>query len=117
MVLAGSNSRHNCIAYFGRSNKNNMPPKTLKPNDASDLHVAMPSNHGVINTSPDTHDDPFSYPNVTTMAIAKLKSEPNRLQVCIVGNPIKTTLLVCLDYGRCINGGGDFGFGLVGHVL
>ena len=72
-----------------------MPPKKPKPNDASDLpsnHVAMPSNYGNINTSTDTHDDPFSYPNVTTMAIAKLKSELNRLQVCIVGNPIKTTL-------------------------
>jgi len=25
--------------------------------------------------------------------------------------------LVCLDYGRGINGGGDFGFCSVGHVL
>ena len=27
------------------------------------------------------------------------------------------TVLVCLDYGRGVNGGGDFGFGSVGHVL
>jgi hypothetical protein len=27
------------------------------------------------------------------------------------------TVLVCLDYGRGILGGGDFGFGSVGHVM
>jgi hypothetical protein len=27
------------------------------------------------------------------------------------------TILVCLDYGRGILGGGDFGFGSVGHVI
>ena len=27
------------------------------------------------------------------------------------------TVLVCLDYGRGIIGGGDFGFGSVGHIL
>jgi hypothetical protein len=52
----------------------------------------MPSNDGVINTSTDTHNDSFSYPNVMLMAIAKLKSELNPLQVCIVGNPGKTIL-------------------------
>jgi hypothetical protein len=52
----------------------------------------MPSNNGVINTSTDTHNDPFSYLNVMTLDRAKLKSELNRLQVCIVGNPVKTTL-------------------------
>ena len=57
------------------SRDNNMPPKTRTPNDAIDYlsnHVAMPSNDGVINTSTDTHNDSFSYPNVMLMAIAKL---------------------------------------------
>ena len=31
--------------------------------------------------------------------------------------PVWFTVLVCLDYGRGVNGGGDFGFGSVGHVL
>ena len=38
-----------------------MPPKKLKPNDASDLpcdHAGMPSNHGVLNTSTVTHATP-----------------------------------------------------------
>ncbi len=44
-----------------------MPPKKTKPNDASDLscnHAGMPSNHGVLNTTTVTHDDPSSYPDV-----------------------------------------------------
>ena len=72
-----------------------MPPKKTKPNDASDLscdHAGMPSNHGVLNTTTVTHDDPFSYPDVMTMSIAKLKSELNHQQVCIVGNPVKANL-------------------------
>jgi hypothetical protein len=51
----------------------------------------MPSNDN-IDTDTDIHKDPFSYPNVTTMAITELKSELNHLQVCIVGNQAKTTL-------------------------
>jgi hypothetical protein len=46
-----------------------MPPKKTKPNDASVLscnHAGMPSNHGVLNTTTVTHDDPFSYPDVMT---------------------------------------------------
>ena len=77
------------------SRDNNTPHKKRKPNNAIDFpsdHVAMPSNDGVINTSTDTHNDSFSYPNVMLMAIAKLKSELNCLQVCIVGNPGKTIL-------------------------
>ena len=73
-----------------------MPPKKHKPNADFDLrsdHVAtVPSNDGVITTSTDTNHDFFSYPNVMLMTIAKLKSELNRLQVCIVGNPGKNIL-------------------------
>ena len=62
---------------------------------ASDLscdHAGMPSNHGVLNTTTVTHDDPFSYPDVMTMSIAKLKSELNHQQVCITGNPVNANL-------------------------
>ncbi len=73
-----------------------MPPKKHKPNADFDLrsdHVAtVPSNDGVITTSTDTNHDSFSHPNVMLMTIAKLKSELNRLQVCIVGNPGKNIL-------------------------
>ena len=71
-----------------------MPPKKLKPNDASDLpcdHAVMPSNHDMQNNSTVTLDDPFSYPDVMTMSIPQLKSELNLQQVCIVGNPKKAT--------------------------
>jgi hypothetical protein len=34
-----------------------------------------------------------------------------------IDNDVLFTVLVCLDYGRGIIGGGDFGFGSVGHVL
>ena len=34
-----------------------------------------------------------------------------------IDNDVWFTVLVCLDYGRGIIGGGDFGFGSVGHVL
>ena len=71
-----------------------MPPKKHKTNDLhgfSSDYAAMPSND-IIDTDTDIHKDPFSYPNVMTMAITKLKSEINRLQVCIVGNQAKTIL-------------------------
>ena len=69
-----------------------MPPKKTKPNDASDLscdHAGMPSNHGVLNTTTVTHDDPFSYPDVMTMSVTQLKSELNLQQVSIVSNSKK----------------------------
>jgi hypothetical protein len=77
-----------------------MPPTQRKPNDDFDLqsdHVAtVPSNDDVITTSTDTNNDSFSYPNVMLMTIAKLKSELNCLQVCIVENPGKTILQATL---------------------
>ena len=77
-----------------------MPPTQRKPNDDFDLqsdHVAtVPSNDDVITTSTDTNNDSFSYPNVMLMTIAKLKSELNCLQVCIVENPEKTILQATL---------------------
>ena len=71
-----------------------MPPKKHETNDLNGFssdYAAKPSND-IIDTDTDIHKDPFSYPNVMTMAITKLKSEINRLQVCIVGNQAKTTL-------------------------
>ena len=71
-----------------------MPPKKHKTNIVSSFssdYAAMTPN-GIIDTNTDIHKDPFSYPNVMTMAITKLKSELNRLQVCIVRNQAKTTL-------------------------
>ena len=71
-----------------------MPPKKHETNDLSGFssdYAAKPSND-IIDTDTDIHKDPFSYPNVMTMAITKLKSEINRLQVCIVENQAKTTL-------------------------
>ena len=71
-----------------------MPPKKHKTNIVSSFssdYAAMTPND-IIDTDTDIHKDPFSYPNVMTMAITKLKSELNRLQVCIVRNQAKTTL-------------------------
>jgi hypothetical protein len=70
-----------------------MPPKKHKTNVVSGFssdYAAMSSND-IIGTDTDLHKDPFSNPNVITMAITKLKSELNRLNVCIVGNQAKTT--------------------------
>jgi hypothetical protein len=77
-----------------------MPPKKLKPNDASDY----PCDHAVISSTTSdlpcdhavkpstTKDDPFSYPDVMTMSVTQLKSELNLQQVSIVGNSKKTAL-------------------------
>ncbi len=60
-----------------------MPPKKLKPNDASDLHC----DHAVKPST--TLDDPFSYPDVMTMSVPQLKFELNLQQVSIVSNSKK----------------------------
>jgi hypothetical protein len=52
----------------------------------------MPSNHGVISTDSNIHQEPFTIPDVKTMDKPTLKSELLRLEVCTVGNPNKEIL-------------------------
>ena len=65
-IFASTMYSHSCSLcsfplFFILSRDKYMPPKKTKPNDASDLscdHAGMPSNHGVLNTTTVTHDDP-----------------------------------------------------------
>ena len=62
-----------------------MPPKKkIKTNNNSGLptdSAAMPSNHGVISTDSNIHQEPFTIPDVKTMDKPTLKSELLHLEV------------------------------------
>ena len=69
--------------------------KKIKTNNNSGLptdSAAMPSNHGVISTDSNIHQEPFTIPDVKTMDKPTLKSELLRLEVCTVGNPNREIL-------------------------